>query len=288
MRTEEEMINLVLQFAKEHEDIRVVVMNGSRANPNAPKDPFQDYDIACFVWDMKPFVRNLEIPKLFGELMILQLPEDMGDPLPKGDEWYTYLMQFTDGNRIDLGFDPLERLEEHLQDSQTILLLDKDGRVGELPPPSDRSYLPKPPTAKQFKDCTNEFWWLNAYVAKGLWRDQLTYARHMLDSYMRDELMKMVTWHFGVQTSFQCSEGYLGKYLKRQIEPELWEMIEGTYADSELEHCWQALFTMDELFRRVGRAVAEAFGYPYPEGEDERVSAYIRRIKALPRDAKEI
>jgi aminoglycoside 6-adenylyltransferase len=43
---------------------------------------------------------------------------------------------------------------------------------------------------------------------------------------------------------------------------------------------------MGELFRQIARAVAEEFGFTYPEQDDRNVSAYIRRIRALPRDSQ--
>ena len=86
MRSEAEMLELILAFARSREEIRVVVMNGSRVNPNARKDPFQDYDIACYVTNVEPFRGDLNIPRYFGELIILQLPDDMGDPEPES-EW---------------------------------------------------------------------------------------------------------------------------------------------------------------------------------------------------------
>ena len=61
-------------------------------------------------------------------------------------------------------------------DSLSILLLDKDKIIGELPPSNDGDYLPKPPTEKQFQDCCNEFWWVSPYVAKALWRSELINA----------------------------------------------------------------------------------------------------------------
>ena len=45
MRSEEEMMHLILQVAKDDERVRAVYLNGSRTNPNAPKDRFQDYDV---------------------------------------------------------------------------------------------------------------------------------------------------------------------------------------------------------------------------------------------------
>ncbi len=288
MRSEEEMLDLILNFARNNDDIRAVVMNGSRVNPNAPRDPFQDYDIDCLVRSVEPFRRNPEIVSFFGDLMILQTPEDMLDPPPESDGGYAYLMQFTDGNRIDLSFSPVEDARRSVDDTLTVVLLDKDNLIGELPPPSDRGYLPSRPTAKAFADCCNEFWWLNPYVAKGLWRDELTYAKHMLDTTMRPQLMKMLTWYFGIKTDFQKSPGKLGKYLKGQIGDELWALLERTYADAHLEKTWDALFAMGDLFRKAAQSVASSFGFTYPEQDDVNVSNYIRQIRKLPRDAKTI
>src|SRR5512136_1010745 len=142
MRSEQEILNLVLETARNDDRIRAVLMNGSRVNPNAPRDIFQDFDFIYIVTDVAPFRLNLEWIKRFGELMILQLPEDMQDPPPDNDGGYGYLMQFTDGNRIDLGICPLEQVQEGLQDSLTVVLLDKDGIIGPLPPPSEKDYLP--------------------------------------------------------------------------------------------------------------------------------------------------
>lgn len=286
MRSEREIIELVLEFARLRDDIRAVVMNGSRVNPNAKRDPFQDYDVACYVRDVAVFRGDLRIPQFFGELMILQTPEDMGDPSPEKNGFYSYLMQFMDGNRIDLSFHPLERTVLIPNDSLSLVLLDKDSRIPPLPQPSDRSYLPTRPSAKAFDDCCNEFWWLHPYAAKGLWRGELTYARVMLDNYMRGELMKMLNWYFGVRTKFEKSPGKFGKYLREGLESELWSLIEATYAGADLDATWEALFNMDVLFRLAAHSVAKEFGFTYPQGDDERVSAFIRVIRQLPPDAQ--
>ncbi|GEQ23471.1 hypothetical protein CBU02nite_39770 [Clostridium butyricum] len=55
MRTEKEMYSLILNVAQNDERIRAVFMNGSRTNPNAIKDIFQDYDIVYVVEETKSF-----------------------------------------------------------------------------------------------------------------------------------------------------------------------------------------------------------------------------------------
>ncbi len=288
MRSEQQMLQLILDFAGGDENIRAVVMNGSRANPNAPRDPFQDFDILCLVRDAAPYFGNPDIPPAFGEIMILQQPEDVDDPPAERDGHYTYLMQFMDGNRIDLSFYPLAMMEEVIHDSLTVVLLDKDGLLAGIPEPSDRDYLPHPPTAKAFADCCNEFWWVSPYVAKGLWRGELTYARSTLDGYVRPQLMKMLTWYFGMRTGFRKAPGKAGKYLPSGLEPETWDELKATYADADFERNWQSLFAMGRLFRRVARQVASAYEFEYPQGDDDRVSAYLARIRNLPEGAREI
>ena len=288
MRTEQEMLDLLLDFAKKEENIRVVLMNGSRVNPNVKRDVFQDFDIVYLVREVEPYIRNKSVVDYFGDLMILQTPDDMDDPPPEGDGHYAYLMQFMDGNRIDLSFHAIDRLDELLDDSLTVVLLDKDHSVKELPPPSDSSYLPKEPTEKRFQDCCNEFWWVSPYVAKGLWRGELTYAKCMLDVVIRDELMKMLTWYFGRKTGFKKSPGKMGKYIKSDVEPEIWMELEKTYSDSKFNNIWDSLFVMGKLFRRLANDVAAVYGFKYPAQDDQKVTEYLWRIRNLPQDATEI
>ncbi len=288
MRSEKEMLDLILDVARNDDNIRAVIMNGSRLNPHAKKDPFQDFDIVYFVRDIEPYKRNKTFISQFGELMILQTPEDMVDPPAENDGHYVYLMQFLDGTRIDLSFFSLETISAQITDSLTIVLLDKDHLLPPLPSPSDRDYLPQKPTAKLFDDCCNEFWWVSPYVAKGLWRDELTYAKYMLDSAVREQLQKMLVWYFGIQTNFQKSPGKLGKYLKGSLNPETWRLLESTYADSQPEHIWESLFAMGDLFRQTGRCVGEHFGFTYPEQDDKNVTKYLQDIRNLPQNAETI
>jgi aminoglycoside 6-adenylyltransferase len=289
MRSEQEMIDLLLDFARKEEDVRAVLMNGSRVNPNVKRDIFQDFDIVYLVKEVEPYKRNERVVNSFGDILILQTPEDMQDPPPENHGHYAYLMQFMDGNRIDLSFYSINQLDSVLDDSLTVVLLDKDNIVKELPAPSDKDYLPTEPTDKLFQDCCNEFWWVSPYVAKGLWRQELTYAKYLLDVVLREEqLMKMLTWYFGIKTGFKKSPGKFGKFMKKDFEPELWLELEKTYSDSNFDNIWDSLFTIGRLFRRIANEVASHYGFRYPQKDDERVTEYLHRIKNLPRDATEI
>lgn len=144
MRTEKEMLDLIINTAKEDERIRAVIMNGSRVNPNVKKDCFQDYDIIYVVKEVQPFTSNHNWIHRFGEIMIVQMPEEMSLLPAEEDGKFPYLMQFTDGNRIDLTLVPVDLITKFVgQDSLSKLLLDKDNCMGKFPPASDKDYLIK-------------------------------------------------------------------------------------------------------------------------------------------------
>src|SRR5690625_5870810 len=67
MRTEQEMYDLILKVANEDQRVRAVAINGSRANKNAPKDIFQDYDIVYLVNDMASFLEEPNWVDVFGD-----------------------------------------------------------------------------------------------------------------------------------------------------------------------------------------------------------------------------
>src|SRR6476646_8357852 len=141
MRSEQQMLQLILSTAQNDERIRAVILGGSRANPDARRDFFQDFDIAYFVTDVASFTDDHTWINRFGELMILQTPEAMGDPSPVSDGRFAYLMQFADGNRIDLTLFPVARLSEFRRESLSLLLLDKDDLFDSLPPSTESDFL---------------------------------------------------------------------------------------------------------------------------------------------------
>ncbi|MDT3497204.1 aminoglycoside 6-adenylyltransferase [Bacillus toyonensis] len=289
MRTEKEMLDLIINTAKEDERIRAVIMNGSRVNPNVKRDCFQDYDIMYVVKDMQSFTSNHNWIHRFGEIMIVQMPEEMSLLPADEDGKFPYLMQFIDGNRIDLTLVPAELIHTFVgQDSLSKLLLDKDGCVEEFPQASDKDYMIKKPTEKEFFDCCNEFWWCSTNVGKGLWREELSYAKGMLEGPMRDMLVVMLEWHIGMKTEFTANAGKFGKYFEQYVEKDVWEQFKKTFSNAEYENIWDSFFIMGDLFRKVANEIANTYEYQYPEDDDDKVTSYLKHVRKLPKDSKVI
>lgn len=284
MRSEKEMMDLIITTATQDERIRSVIMNGSRANPEIQKDCFQDYDIVYIVKDVSSFQQQPSWIDRFGKRLILQMPNSF--PQDKVEELgLVYLMQFDDGNRIDLTICTQEQFH-HRKDIDVIILDKDDIFTSSKKDPS--IYHVKKPTHDEFIACCNEYWWINPYVAKGLWRKELSYAKWYMDINLREELIQMLSWYCGIEYDFQISVGKLGKYLKTYLPLELWQQFEKTYAGSNTEEIWTSLEHANTLFHTCAVHVASTLQLTYNNQEENNVRAYIAHIKQMKEDAQSI
>lgn len=283
LRSEQEIFDLILKVAKDDERIRAVYMGGSRTNPNVKKDIYQDYDIVYVVTETKSFLDNKDWISVFGDIAIIEEPDlvDISFGIEHDfNRRYTWLMLFKDGNRIDLGIEIKEEmLKNYADDKLTIPLLDKDDCLPQIPPPTDEDYWVKKPTEMQYASCCTEFWWCLNNVAKGIARDELPYAMRMYNVVVLDMLVKMMEWYIGINTDFSVSAGKQGKFFKKYLPDELYEMYAKTYSDSDYNNFWDAVFKACELFRTAAKIVSAHFGYIYNQSEDTNMTDYLIKVR---------
>lgn len=278
MRTEKEMLDIILTYAKEHDEIKIVGMEGSRIHPKIEKDNLQDYDITYIVTNMDTFTQNDRWLDIFGKRIFMQKPEAMTLYEPQLGSWYSYLMLLEDGNRIDLKIVPIEEADLYVYSESLIkILLDKENIIGEIALPTNSSYRVKEPTAQFFDDCCNEFWWVSTFVAKGLCRKELLYSTDYINQTLRTELYRMISWNVGIDTGFSESVGKSQRFLEKRISQELWNRIIATYNMSSYENLWMVLFSLQEIFREISKEVAQKSGFDYPE-YDEIITNYIEEL----------
>lgn len=276
MRSSEEMLRLILSVAEADERIRAVMLNGSRSNSDCPADPYQDYDVVFFVRDVQPFWDNMRwIEENFGKPSLVQKPESMSLIPPDNDGNYFYLMIFPDGIRIDLQI----TADPYVDDGEpAVVLLDKERFLPPIEVRKDHWYV-KRPDQKEFSDCCNEFHWCLNNVAKGIARDEVSYAMDMQNRPVRDMLILMLSWYVGCEREFSVSVGKQGKYLKKYLPQELYERFKNTYSDAASEHMWEAAFEMLRLFGDAARFVAQRLHFSYDEEEEDGIRRYMDQVR---------
>ena len=173
MRTEKEMIDLILQIA-ETLKVEAVALSGSRTNDQAPKDDFQDYDIVYLVDNLENLISDLSWLDQFGNRLIEQ-HNILGNRR-------LYLMLFEDGNRIDLTLCPKDHINEWVDSEAGFTVLVDEKGLFESYLPSPKRYWTNPASETDFEKSCNEFWWMSAYVVKGICRKQVIYSTDHLNA----------------------------------------------------------------------------------------------------------
>lgn len=128
----------------------------------------------------------------FGERLYMQYPEENSFYENDVENCYGWLIQFTDGNRLDLHVCTLTPVLKDLKrDGLYKILFDKDNCLPNIKA-TDREYWVKKPTELQFSHTCNEFWWSLNNVAKGLWREEIPYVMDMLNYVIRPQLTRLL------------------------------------------------------------------------------------------------
>ena len=264
MRTEAEMLDVILKTA-ETLQVEAVAMSGSRTNQNAPKDEFQDYDVVYVVDDFDNLMSDLSWLDYFGKRIIEQEVVL--------DHRRLYLMLFEDGNRIDLTLCPKDRIQEWVDSEAGFTVLEDPEHLFEPYSQNLERYWTSPATETNFVKSCNEFWWVSAYVVKGICRNQLIYATDHLYGICQQELLKLLAWQVAADkgtVDVGKNYKYLFQYLPAEKEKEFSNLLDF----SSVEKLIQSLYATMELFHQEAQRLAQKLGFDYDKEVAEKMIEY--------------
>ncbi|REK92595.1 aminoglycoside 6-adenylyltransferase [Streptococcus sp. NM] len=263
-RNQEQMLRLILQVP-ENIQVEAVAMSGSRTDTKALKDEFQDYDVVYVVDDLDNLTRDLSWLDRFGKRIIEQ-------EVTLGHR-RLYLMLFEDGNRIDLTLCPKEDINEWVDSEVCFTVLVDDKGLFESYSPSPQRFWIHPASETDFTKACNEFWWVSAYVVKGICRHQVIYATDHLYGICQQELLKLLAWQVAadkgtvdVGKNYKC----LFNYMSAEKEKEFSNLLDF----SSVEKLTHSLFATMDLFHREAQILAQKMGFDYYKKVAEKMIEY--------------
>ena len=266
MRTDQEILELILETAKKLQ-IDAVALSGSRTDTKAPKDEFQDYDVVYVVDDLDTLTRDLAWLHQFGTRNIEQ-HNILGHRR-------LYLMLFEDGNRIDLTLCPIEHMQEWVDSEAGFIVLEDEKGLFEAYLPNPKRYWIAPPSEEEFTASCNEFWWVSAYVVKGICRKQVIYATDHLYGICQQELLKILAWQVASDrgaVDIGKNYKYLFNYLSIEKEKEFSALLDF----SSLDKITQSLLATMEFFHQEAQYLAQKMGFKYEKEVAEKMMRYAK------------
>ena len=266
MRTDQEMLDLILQIAKKLQ-VDAVALSGSRTNQKVQTDEFQDYDVVYVVDDLDNLTNDLSWLDQFGKRIIEQ-----HNVL---DHRRLYLMLFEDGNRIDLTLCPKEHIKEWVDSEADFTVLNDPQGLFALYAPTPKRYWTAPASATDFDKSCNEFWWVSAYVVKGICRKQVIYATDHLYGICQQELLKLLAWQVASDrgtVDIGKNYKYLFQYLPTEKEKEFSALLDF----SSIDKIPQTLFATMQLFHQESQSLAQKMGFDYDKEVAEKMIEYAK------------
>jgi aminoglycoside 6-adenylyltransferase len=303
MRTEQEMLRVIMKIATEDERIRAAYMHGSRANPKAETDKYSDYDIVFVVPETASFIKDKDWLNYFGDIAFVFegyrnenkfRMKEINDLSCR----YVWGMLFKDGNRIDLMIEIREEAmnHRHIRDKPTVVLLDKDNCLsdtftstsGEVysageSNKSNHEYKEEYKNGDKYAACCSGFWWFLNDFAKAVAREQFTY-----NALIRLTLNQMIDWYIGIQTDFSVLRDLTetieviekdDEYYKKYLSAELYDLYAKTHSEGSSENFWNAIFSTCELFSKIAPGVGVYFGFSYNKQEENSMMGYLNQVK---------
>ncbi|ORO43380.1 aminoglycoside 6-adenylyltransferase [Streptococcus oralis] len=270
-RSEAQMFDLILQTAKSLK-VEAVAMSGSRTDTKAPKDEFQDYDVVYVVDDLDNLTSDLAWLDRFGNRLIEQY-NVLGHRR-------LYLMLFEDGNRIDLTLCPKDHIQEWVDSEADYTVLKDEKGLFESYTTSPQRYWTNPASPIDFEKACNEFWWVSAYVVKGICRKQVIYATDHLYGICQQELLKVLAWQVASDNGtvdIGKNYKYLFQYLPAEKEKEFSNLLDF----SSVEKLTQSLFTTMQLFHQEAQILAQKMGFDYDKEVAEKMIQYAEERRCL-------
>ena len=150
-----------------------------------------------------------------------------------------------------------------------------DNGLFEAYPPNPNRYWTAPPSEEEFIASCNEFWWVSAYVVKGICRKQIIYATDHLYGICQQELLKVLAWQVtSDRGAVDIGKNY--KHLFHYLPAEKEKVFSALLDLSSIEKVGQSLFATMKLFDGEAQELAQKMGFTYDKEVAEKMISYAK------------
>ena len=161
-------------------------------------------------------------------------------------------------------------------DSEAVFTVLKDEKgLFEAYLPNPKRYWTDPPSEDEFTASCNEFWWVSAYVVKGICRKQVIYATDHLYGICQQELLKVLAWQVASDrgtVDIGKNYKYLFNYLPAEKEKEFSNLLDF----SSLDKITQSLLATIQLFHQEAQNLAQNMGFKYEKEVAAKMIQYAK------------
>lgn len=277
--TYDELEQRIHDWALTRDDIRAVLVVGSRVRTEQPADALSDLDLILLTTDTSHYSDDRSWLEIFGKVLLSAM-DTLDDGAP---EWIAVYEGVIKGDFTFVQVGEADSLADQIPHMpfQNVLarglrvLVDKYPQAKAIEV-TRRSF--KLPNADLFEQAVANFWITATRVAKFIQRGDLWRAITMLYCKMCFYLVTMLEWHAHVLHGADYDTWYDGRFLEAWVDTDTHASLPNLFARYDATELQMALQHMVDLFRRLAHVVAHKLGYDYPEAADHELTAWLQTL----------
>lgn len=278
------LIDEIVLWAEQEPAVRAAVLIGSRARTEHLADQWSDLDVLLFVREPERFAHTSDWVEVMGSVWLTFV-----ERTPDDAAWERRVL-YAGGLDVDFALNPADWLEHmaitglapemaEIARRGVRVLADKDGLLAKiLQHALPEAPLFVQPSAQDFSNVVNDFWYHSLWSAKHLRRGELWWAKSGVDWRLKDLLERMIEWHAHSIKGAAYDTWLRGRFLEEWADPRVVAQLDGTFARYDKEEVACALWATMNVFRWITRETAQRWHYPYPEAADEEVTELVGQI----------
>lgn len=279
------LIERIVAWAGQDENVRAIIVIGSRARTNHAADEWADLDVILAAADTAPYWQT--------DGWLRQI----------GDQWLTFVTMTPDGRSyerrvlfaggldVDFALNDVAALRGALAGevpadiADTIhrgirVLVDKDDLGALLQNKSITPPQPQPPDEAVFHNLVTDFWYHTLWTAKHLRRGELWWAKACCDMHLKGLLLQMLEWHARATRGLGVDTWLRGRFLEEWADPRALSDLENAFAHYDAADIWRALQATMALFDWLEGETADAWNFCRPVTGENETAALVRQLRS--------
>jgi len=253
-------------WAEQQDDVRALVVVGSRARTDRPADEWSDLDLMLFVTEPKRYATNTAWLSQFGEIWLHSYKmTGVGDPewlvLYAGGFKVDFLLASATGNLTEMLFGSKYRF---VTGRGVRVLVDRQegANLGIIRKQKHLEW--QKPDELLFSASINQFLLLAYRATNMLQRGELWRAKMIIDGELRLLLLRQLEWQARAVNGNEYDTWHDGRFLEEWADPQAKAKIPLTFAPYDEVETSRALLQLIELAIELGKETAGLWHYDYP------------------------
>ena len=276
----EVITNRLIKWAEHNENIRAVILIGSRARNCKPADEWSDLDVIIIAEDISVYLQTTAWIHRFG-IPMLTFTETAFDGSVERRVLYEGFLD------VDFALSEPREFRNSLDVEEVRAIFQRGGHV--LLDKDDWSSLIHGATSAPLRyeishdtiiNEIHDYWYHCVWITKKIQRGELWTAMHCLNCYMKAKLLYMIELYTRFSRDGEVDTWHNGRLLEQWADHSILTKLKDCFTDYDEQMLKRALQHQMNIYHDIASEVAARQDIPYPDDARKIIKNWIQKLSS--------